>query len=220
MLKSNLKWRLANSYEKIPRWQDIDKSCLSMKFGGIIPGSRSKDGNAIVYCKLARLIPGDMGKNYVKTIIDYVIWNNCVGTFLDGIDFHRNGLIFVADLQGVGWKNIDISLQRKMNSALMDNFPLRIQKVLLINPPSIIQAIMGIVRVFIKKKIMDRIQIIQQEDLTNYIDADSLWSEFGGNVDFTVEDLVHAIDDHSSYHPRLHTITKNKKKKNCSIISC
>jgi len=100
-----------------------------------------------------------------------------------------------------------------MNSALMDNFPLRISKVFMLNPPSIIQAIMGVVRVFIKKKIMDRIQIIQQEELINYIDADNLWSEFGGDVEYSVEDLVQAIDDHSSHHPRLHTITKNKNKK-------
>jgi len=153
MLKSNLKWRLSNGYEKIPRWDEIDKNVLKANFALTIPGARSKDGNSILYCKLGRMVPSELGKNYLKTIIEFIIWNNSIGTFLDGLDYHRNGLIFIADLQGVGWKNIDISLQRKVNSAMMDNFPLRISKVLIMNPPSIINAVISCARVFVKKKL-------------------------------------------------------------------
>jgi len=215
MLKSNLKWRLSNGYEKIPRWTELDKALLRTNLAQFIPGARSKEGHSIMYCKLGRLVPPDLGKNYIRTIVEFIIWNNSIGTYLDGIDFHRNGLIFIADLQGVGWKNIDINLQRKVNSALMDNFPLRIAKVLILNPPSIINAVISCARIFVKKKIMDRISICQKDQILDHIDADQLWSEFGGNVEYSMDDLIETITERMSENPlRLHTITKNKNKKN------
>jgi len=206
MLKSNLKWRLANSYEKIPKWDDIDKSILDPGFALTIPGARSKEGNSILYCRLGRMIPSELGKNYLKTVIEFIIWNNSIGTFLDGMDYHRNGLIFIADLQGVGWKNIDINLQRKVNSAMMDNFPMRIQKVFILHPPSIINAVIACARVFVKKKIMDRIQIVTKEQLLDHIDADQLWSELGGTVDYSIEQMIESISERLKESPlRLHT---------------
>jgi len=211
MLKSNLKWRMANNFEKIPRWNEIDKTPLRANFAITIPGARSKDGNAILYCRLGRLVPSELGKNYIRTIVEFIIWNNSIGTYLDGLDYHRNGLIFIADLQGVGWKNIDINLQRKVNTALMDNFPLRIAKVLIINPPGIINAVMGCAKIFVKKKIMDRIQIIQKDQILDYIDPSQLWNEFGGDVEYTVDNLIDAITQRLDESPlRLHTITKIK----------
>jgi hypothetical protein len=212
MLKSNLKWRLSNGYEKIPKWDDIDKSVLEPEFAMTIPGARSKEGHSILYCRLGRMVPSELGKNYVKTIVDFIIWNNSIGTFLDGLDYHRNGLIFICDLQGVGWKNIDINLQKKVNSAMMDNFPMRIQKVFLLNPPSIINAVIGCARVFVKKKIMDRIQIIQKDQLLDHIDADQLWSEFGGEIEYSIPIMVESINERLKESPlRLHTITKKQK---------
>jgi hypothetical protein len=213
MLKSNLKWRMSNNFEKIPRWSEIDKTPLRANFAITIPGARSKEGHAILYCKLGRLVPSELGKNYLRTIVEFIIWNNSIGTYLDGLDYHRNGLIFIADLQGVGWKNVDISLQRKVNTALMDNFPLRISKVLIINPPGIMTAVMSCAKIFVKKKIMDRIQIVQKEQILDHIDADQLWTEFGGDVEYTVDNLIDTITQRLEESPlRLHTITKNNKK--------
>jgi len=149
MLKSHIKWRVANGYGKIPDWNNIDKSFLASNIGMMIPGARSRDGHAVIYFQMSKLIPSDFG---VKTIVDYVIWNYSVGTFLNGLDFHRNGVIFIGDLQGVGWKNVDFGLHKKLNSALMDNFPLRIHKVLIIHPPPIVPALISCFRIFMKKK--------------------------------------------------------------------
>jgi len=210
MLKNHLKWRMNNGYGKIPKWEEVDKAFLEANIGMMIPGTRCKEGNSIIYCKMGRLIPSDFGKNYIKTIVDYVIWNYSVGTFLNGLDFHRNGLIVITDLQGLGWKNIDFGLQKKVNSALMDNFPLRIQKVILLNPPSIVPALISCFRIFIKKKIMDRIEISTVEDLENFIDKDNLWQDFGGNVEYTVQDLIDSI---TSYNPSKKLRVRSVSKK-------
>jgi len=219
MLKSNLKWRLANGYEKIPEWESIDKALLKSNFASMIPGSRSKDGNAIIYCKIGQFHPQELGKDYVKTIVDYIIWNYSVGTFMNGIDYHRNGILFVTDMEGVGWKNMDIALIRKISGALMDNFPLKIKKILLINPPSILSTLLSVVRLFMKKKLLDRVEVIRREDLSNYIEEDQLWSEMeGGKCEYHAEDLIESIGDWSPTKKiRTYNIVKKDKKKKSGI---
>jgi len=210
MLKSHIKWRISNGYGKIPEWERIDKSFLHSNIGMMIPGTRSKEGNSILYFKMSNLIPSEFG---IKTIVDYVIWNYSVGTFLNGLDFHRDGIIVIGDLQGVGWKNIDFGLQKKINSALMDNFPLRIKKVLIIHPPSIVNALLSCFKLFMKKKLMDRIEVAQPEVLENYIDSDNLWKEFGGNLEYTSDNLIQSVTD---YNPtkklKLRSISKKQKR--------
>jgi hypothetical protein len=209
MLKSHIKWRVNNGYGKIPEWEKINKSFLEANIGMMIPGTRSKEGKAILYFKMARLIPSEFG---IKTIVDYVIWNYAVGTFLNGLDFHRNGIIVIGDLQGVGWKNIDFGLQKKINAALMDNFPLRIHKVILIHPPSIVPALISCFKLFIKKKIMDRIEAIQPEELENYVDKDNLWKDFGGNVEYLSENLIQSVTEYAPTDKfKLRSISKKDK---------
>jgi len=100
----------------------------------------------------------------------------------------------------------------------MDNFPLRIVKVLMLNPPGVVQAMLGLVRLFVKKKIMDRLEIVQRDDITNFIDEDQLWTEFGGSCEYSIERLIQDIDDYHNDNPgsstlRIHTISKKGKKK-------
>jgi len=100
----------------------------------------------------------------------------------------------------------------------MDNFPLRIKKVLILNPPPIIQAVLSCVRIFIKKKIMDRMEVVQTEDILNFIDEDQLWTGVGGKCEYTIDDYIQSIDDYDpSSKIRLHTITKKDKKKKVKI---
>jgi len=60
---------------------------------------------------------------------------------------------------------------------------------------------------------MDRIQTVTQEEILDHIDEDNLWSEFGGNCEYSVDDLIEGITQRLEESPiKMHTITKNKKK--------
>jgi len=159
-----------------------------------IPGARTKDGYGIYYAKFGNMVPEDHGKNFVNDILDYILWNNMVGSFYEDMDFHRNGLCFVADMKAVGWKNMDLKLQKTVNSALMDNFPMKISQVLVLNPPGIFKPLLAGSRLFVKKKIMDRIQIVEPEDLLNFISSDQLSADFGGDLQFTIETYIDWVD--------------------------
>jgi len=213
MLKSHIKWRMEQGYERIPKWDDLDKDLLGDNFSYFIPGTRSKEGCSILYANLSRMVPGDHGKDFVRNIMDIMIWNNCIGTFYENLDFHRNGLIFICDLEGFGLRNLDFNLQRKINSAMIDNFPMRINKVLLVNPPSILETVLAGIRLFMKKKIMDRIQIIHREDVLEYIDAEQLSSEYGGDIEYSSTHFINFANDLHDNYPHLDFKTIKKKMK-------
>jgi len=195
MLESNKKWRKENGYEQLPHWSSLNKNLLLSDFAFTIPGTRTKDGYGIYYAKFGNMVPEDHGKNFVKDIIDYIIWNNMIGSFYEDMDFHRNGLCFIADMKSVGWKNLDMKLQKTVNSALMDNFPMKISQVIVINPPSIFKPLLAGSRLFVKKKILDRINTMEESELSDFISQDQLSSDLGGNFRFTIETYIDWVDN-------------------------
>jgi len=98
---------------------------------------------------------------------------------------------------------------------MMDNFPMRVKKVLIINPPSIIETIISTVRLFMKKKIMDRISIVSREEILEFIDADQLSQEMGGNIEYSINNFITYTDNiYSNYTPIEFKTVRRKKKKN------
>jgi len=194
MLKGNLKWRSENKFEKI-EWEDINKKLLLQDFGSRVPGTRSKDGCGILYAKVANMLEDpEVSEDYTKEMVDLSVWNSASGNMFEDLDFHRNGLIFIFDLHGVGWKNINLSLQKHINSALMDNFPMKVTRVLILNPPMILGALVNGVRLFVKRKIIDRIKIVEMDELLEYVDPEQLHIDFGGKVNYPPEAFVHFVD--------------------------
>jgi len=99
---------------------------------------------------------------------------------------------------------------------MMDNFPMRVKKVLLINPPSIMETIISTIRLFMKKKIMDRISIVSKEEILEYIDADHLSNEMGGNIEYSVNHFMTYIDNIYENNTPLEFKTVRKKKRKLS----
>jgi len=213
MLTSNWEWRKEHGFEKIPEWSSMNKPLMMADFAVTVPGARTKNGLGIIYAKFGNMIPDDH-PNFVEDIVNYMMWNNMIGIFLEDMDYHRNGICFVADMKSVGWKNIDTKLQKTVNSALMDKFPLKISQVLILHPPMILKPIMAGVRLLVKKKIMDRIQIIEPEEVLDYIDKSQLLSDFGGEVHFSIETYFDWVDKvlATNMEPKIHVKVTPKQK--------
>jgi len=140
------------------------------------------------------MVPDDHGKNFVQDVLDYIIWNNMKGAFFEDMDFHRNGICFICDMQSVGWRNIDMKLQKSVNNALMENFPTKIAHVMVLNTPVIFKTLLAGLRLFVKRKIMDRIQVVEPNELINFIDKEQLSADFGGDQHFTIETYIDWVD--------------------------
>jgi len=66
---------------------------------------------------------------------------------------------------------------------------MRTCKILIINPPWILNAFLGGMSLFIKKKVMERIYVLEKpEDLLVHIDKQYLLKEYGGEIEYSVTD--------------------------------
>lgn len=193
LLKSHMKWRKDHNMQTLPSFESLHKDLILSGFGLKIPGARDKNGCGLLFCKLGNMIPENF-KDCDDEVVKWVIWNNTEGNLWEDMDFHRNGLTFVFDLADIGWKNVDLGLQRKINATLMDNFPMRVTKVLVVNAPSIFKSLLAAARLFVKKKVTDRIQLIEMEQIKDHVDEDVLPVIFGGSNPYKMQDFLKFVN--------------------------
>jgi hypothetical protein len=103
------------------------------------------------------------------------------------LDAARVGVIMIGDLEGMGWRHYNHTAEQVAAQVYQDTFPMRWGMMVLMNPPFIIKAILGLMRVFLKKKIMNRIRILSKESLTDFIDRKFIPREFGGDFEWPIE---------------------------------
>jgi hypothetical protein len=199
MLIKNKAWRDENGYVDLPPWDSLNRKMLEDgKFALKIPGCRGKNGEGIIYVKMGNMVPS-AHEDFPEHCVRWTVWNGMHGGLYDSMDYFRNGIMMVADLSGMGWDNVDVTVQRRISSALLDNFPMRTCKILIINPPWILNAFLSGMSLFIKKKVMDRIYVLEKpEDLLVHIDKEYLLTEYGGEVDYTVTDWFNFLVEHDA----------------------
>eukprot|EP01130_Rhizamoeba_saxonica_P003382 TRINITY_DN1430_c0_g1_i1.p2 TRINITY_DN1430_c0_g1~~TRINITY_DN1430_c0_g1_i1.p2 ORF type:complete len:243 (+),score=68.19 TRINITY_DN1430_c0_g1_i1:377-1105(+) len=192
MLKSCWKWRVENDYETFPFWSDIPHQMFESGAFFAIPGNRTLDGQAIFYIKPSLWFPKQID---LQMLTDWIAYSNGVGNYFDNMDCHRNGLVMIEDLSGMTMQNVDMKMQKKFNKSLMDNFPFRIKAIYMLHPPAILRGIMAVGKFFMKKKIRDRLHVIEPETLYEIIDPDELHVDFGGNYEISPEECMQLYNE-------------------------
>jgi len=196
MLQKNKAWREENGYADLPSFDSLPRKMIETgKFALKIPGCRGKNGEGIIYVRMGNMVPSDH-ENFTENCVRMTVWNGMHGGLYDSMDYFRNGIMMVADLEGMGWNNVDMSVQKRISSALLDNFPMRTCKILIINPPWILNPFLSGMSLFIKKKVMDRIYVLEKpEDLLTHIDKAYLLKDYGGDVEYSVTDWFDFLQD-------------------------
>jgi len=179
LLQNNWKWRKENNLVNLPKYSDFSQNML--KFWMSVSGARSKNGAGLTYSKIRNLVINQEPFT-IPTMTKWITWMYTIGVFREGMDYLRNGLIVIQDMDGYGWKHFDIDFQKKMSSMWQDVFPMRVKAMYILNPPGIFDAVMKIAKTFNKSKIMDRIEILAKKDLTRFIDKTQLLEDFGGEL--------------------------------------
>jgi len=186
-LNSSFSWRKQRGFLKIPKLSEIDHRLFDVSF--YLPGSRDKLGRSVRYLNINRVIP-NTGPFMAAEMTKWEVWLHYVGFFCDGMDGLRNGCCLVAQLDGYGWKHFDVDFQRQMAPIWVDTFPVLVRKMLMLNPPSIISAILKITTMFMKEKMMDRIEQVDVKEITKIVEPQFLVKEFGGDVEWGPKNYV------------------------------
>jgi hypothetical protein len=106
------------------------------------------------------------------------------------LDVHRKGYVYFEDIKGMSLKNFDIKLGRTFNNAIQNNFPQQVKTIYILNADIIIKSLMEIAKLIFRKKIIDRVKLVTLDDIFNYADKSQIIKEFGGEIEFTVSDII------------------------------
>jgi len=195
MLKKNLEWRTQNNLLETPDFSTLPKDMMFHDFALKVPGARGLCGEGIIYVKMGNMKPADI-PGFVDGCVLWTVWNGMHGGLFESMDYYRNGMIIVSDLSGMGWHNVDFELQRRMSDAMLDCFPMRVTKIVLLNPPWMITGFLNGLSIFIKKKVMDRIGVMEnRENLVEFIGKDNLWTGFGGDLEYDMKTWFTFVED-------------------------
>jgi len=192
LLENNWKWRCANGYEVIPGVDEIDWECIEANM--MVPGARTPDGYGVLYSFFAKQDP-----TMVEKVVKWCAWFYTEGMFHMGMDVCRNGIFLVTDLEGFGWKHLNLSYQKRMMEIYDDNFPTRLKKAIQVKPPVFIKVIWSLVRPFMKKKMVDRFFIGTVEEIQQYVPKDQLLKSYGGDVEFKHEEWVEQMKEYGRW---------------------
>jgi len=145
LLMANLKWREEHKLVRIPKFSEITKELTKLY---ILPfGVRCNDGSGIIIYNFSYITPNKEPFILAESF-KYLTWFYHVGIFSQGLDVFRNGITGICEMAGYGWKNFDLDFSKQFNSAISDKFPLRLRKIVAINAPSYMYALIKIFRVF------------------------------------------------------------------------
>eukprot|EP00008_Paramoeba_atlantica_P014830 CAMPEP_0201479386 /NCGR_PEP_ID=MMETSP0151_2-20130828/4091_1 /ASSEMBLY_ACC=CAM_ASM_000257 /TAXON_ID=200890 /ORGANISM="Paramoeba atlantica, Strain 621/1 / CCAP 1560/9" /LENGTH=376 /DNA_ID=CAMNT_0047860859 /DNA_START=209 /DNA_END=1339 /DNA_ORIENTATION=+ len=168
---------------RYPRLEECNTSFLNFAYG--VPGGRSKSGQYIMFGKIREFEypPGfTLQDAYWASI--YMCMTAMEAERLDAC---RMGVMMIVDLDGMGWKHFNAEFEKAASEIYQDTFPMRWGMMGMVNPPFIVKAILPIMRVFLKKKIMDRIQTVEPLQVFDLIDRKFIPKKMGGDLDWSAE---------------------------------
>jgi hypothetical protein len=92
----------------------------------------------------------------------------------------RNGIYYVVDLTNTGWSDFSLTLHRFMSRILQDRMPTRVQKILIVNAPSMFGFFYKLAAPFIKAKFRERLQFVDHAGLNAAIGSNLVFNFIEG----------------------------------------
>eukprot|EP00761_Pharyngomonas_kirbyi_P014644 gb/GECH01014674.1/.p1 GENE.gb/GECH01014674.1/~~gb/GECH01014674.1/.p1 ORF type:complete len:291 (+),score=75.67 gb/GECH01014674.1/:1-873(+) len=102
---------------------------------------------------------------------------------LDSPSASREGWTIICDLKSYGWKNMDQEQQKMSHQVFEEAIPVRFRHAYVLNAGWFFSIAFQIVRVFMKRKLRERIELLSSEELLKRIDPLDIPREIGGKLD-------------------------------------
>jgi len=178
-LQQSYQWRKDNGLIELPKFSELIPEFFEV--WNMVPGSRDNLGRAVRYTSAFGITPG-VEPFTQANIKKYWAWLHYVGLFGDGFDGIRCGIHVISDMEKFTWKQFDLEHNKFISKLLSETFPVLAREVDIINPPSIFNAVMTIIKTIIKKKFSDRIKVTTVKKLSKVFTPDNLLDNFGGQI--------------------------------------
>jgi hypothetical protein len=93
----------------------------------------------------------------------------------------REGIVMIADCEGVGWKNFSLKMEKQAAHLYQDAYPIRIKEMTMLNPPSVFKVIYALCKPFLSKRVKEVLHMNGKVDeIQNRIPIGVLPTTLGG----------------------------------------
>ena len=144
---------------------------MNRKWPGVIPTcGKSPNGGPMLCCDVIPYVPGTLGSpktpegaaEWKSMMLEVVLFFHCTASNLDEC---RTGMTMITQCKGTGWKNFSLELEHRAAVLYQDAIPCRFAGMPMVNAGLIVRAMLKLCKVFLKKKIADRMIICKQDEL-------------------------------------------------------
>lgn len=150
----------------------------------VLPGT-DKEGHALMIGTLRNNRPYDP-----KQVIAVLHWLVVTMLRKGGPEVQKKGVTTVLDMEGASFKNFDVSMMKEMKPATAKCFPLRMATVYIVNPNTLVDAIVPVLRAF-NDKVGSRVQVVRDlSEVHQAIDKAQLPPALGGTLSFDFKKWV------------------------------
>eukprot|EP01103_Thecamoeba_quadrilineata_P017979 TRINITY_DN6617_c0_g1_i1.p1 TRINITY_DN6617_c0_g1~~TRINITY_DN6617_c0_g1_i1.p1 ORF type:complete len:292 (-),score=58.25 TRINITY_DN6617_c0_g1_i1:76-951(-) len=166
--------------DRVVKFEELNRELVNTMYTFIVPDKKDLQGHLVGYIMPSRVY---LKRYTVKEQLDIFMfhWERFLYEPLDG---HRKGFVFVEDLKDMTLGHLDFKNGDAVYKSVVNNFPVRISGILILNSGTIFKALLKFAKLFVKKKILQRVMAVNLEDLPNYIDRSQLLDLFGGTVHY------------------------------------
>jgi len=173
-------------HELIPDWsKDSVREYVSSGVTLVDPKARDKEGRGIYFVHA--------GLQDMKYLDDWQI--RVVATFaqmeplLELDEIQENGFTIVLDLKGAPF-TMDKNA-RVFFDALQNKLPAKLKTIFIVNPPWFFRVIYKVLALFLRKKIRDRIHVLDEKDLVRFIDPEFIpVTMVNGKNKYNIDDWI------------------------------
>jgi len=167
-------------------------------------GGVDKYDRLLVYFNAAHMRPGQFTKT--ESLLSLVYETNFI-VDTQPVRYLRNGFTEIVDLQGFDWRNLDTSQQGKeLIKAMQGVFPRRTRQFWVINGSSILRWTLKAARIILPAKIIERIESLDVQCLSEVVDQKWIPTKYGGQCDITLEGMISELREYDGQRNNRRTL--------------
>ena len=150
-------------------------------------------GRYVLTVRMSRTDPGRWSPRYAIMATHAAIES----LLLRHPEAQARGIAFVNDMSDIRMGNVDTRVPREMFAAFNSKLPVRFGGIYIVNPPFFMRMIFPMVRMFMKRKMQDRMQMLSggYPQLKSFFDEDQIPDDMGGALETAKDNFVSSVEN-------------------------
>jgi hypothetical protein len=139
---------------------------LNRKWPGFVVGCPADAaGRPVVVCDIDPYRPGELSGTEAEWRSFFLDFVSMVEALTADLDELRRGAVCITQCRGMGWRNFSFEVEKRGAVLYQDALPCRFHAMPMVDAGVVFRTCLRICKVFLKKKIADRIWICDQDAL-------------------------------------------------------